>query len=122
MIEVKGRLEGSHQMTAFWYQSGMMIMQSTLQNMVPTRSPLNTSDTVSKCTLWLLTVIFKKYEGALCIVICAYNVENYTWCKPSLLETCNGKYYKEDIKEGIKTGNGMVCNGQCQAFSLFEHL
>ena len=35
---------------------------------------------------------FKKYEEALWIVICVYSTENYIWCKPSLLETCNGKF------------------------------
>lgn len=131
VIEGKDKWEGSHQMVTFRYQSGVR-------------------DNVRElCKIWCLQGVhwtfhvwykvvhkqsasglhdhynyLQRYEGALWIVICVCNTENYIWRKPFLLQTCNGKWSKEDntYNSGccIQNGHGMAC-WPMPCFSLLAH-
>lgn len=100
VIEVKYKLEGSHQMATC-----REFTEHFTYNMKTLRSS-------QQMGYMIIMVSFKKYEGALWIMICVYSTENYIWSKPSLLETCNGKCSKEDNSYNpgccIQTGRGTL--------------
>lgn len=76
MIKVKDKLEGSHQMATFSYQSGVMMSENSAKydayREFTEHFPYDTKRLASSQQRGCMIIMasFRKHEGDLCIVMC----------------------------------------------------